>query len=38
LEQRVALHADRVELVVAGFALDLKTLGVPILDARLPGG
>ncbi len=37
LVQRVALHADRVELVVAGFALDLTTLGAPILGGRLPG-
>ncbi len=37
LVQRVALHADRVELVIAGFALDLRALGVPILGERLPG-
>ncbi len=34
LMQRVAVCADRVELVVAGYAIDLKAAGVPILSDR----
>jgi adenosylcobinamide kinase/adenosylcobinamide-phosphate guanylyltransferase len=32
LVQRMAANADRVELVVAGFAIDLRAVGTPIED------
>jgi adenosylcobinamide kinase/adenosylcobinamide-phosphate guanylyltransferase len=32
--QRLAKHADRVYLVVAGYALDLREAGVTIGDYR----
>ena len=32
LVQCIAANADRVELVVAGFAIDLRTVGTPIED------
>ena len=34
LTQRLAASADRVELVVAGFAVDLRGIGMPIGDVR----
>ena len=37
VNQAVASRADRVYLTVAGYALDVKTLGVPIADVRLDG-
>jgi adenosylcobinamide kinase/adenosylcobinamide-phosphate guanylyltransferase len=33
LTQRVALIAERVELVVAGYAIDLRALGTPVGEA-----
>jgi len=43
LVQRIAASADRVELVVAGYAIDVRTLGTPVTqleelrrDPRLP--
>jgi len=30
LNQRIAAHADRVELVVAGYAVDLRAIGRPV--------
>jgi adenosylcobinamide kinase/adenosylcobinamide-phosphate guanylyltransferase len=35
LVQRIGADAERVELVVAGYALDLRALGEPVADARL---
>ena len=33
LMQRIALVADRIELIIAGYAIDLKATGVPIAEA-----
>ncbi len=35
VNQAVAARANRVYLMVAGYALDVKSLGVPIADANL---
>ena len=35
VNQAVAARADRVYILVAGYALDVKSLGVPIANANL---
>ncbi len=35
LSQEIARRADRVELVVAGFAIDVRALGMPVDEVRL---
>jgi adenosylcobinamide kinase/adenosylcobinamide-phosphate guanylyltransferase len=32
LVRRLAARADRVELIVAGYAVDLRALGTPVED------
>jgi adenosylcobinamide kinase/adenosylcobinamide-phosphate guanylyltransferase len=38
LVQRIAEEAERVELVVAGYAIDLRAIGARVADVRFTGG